>query len=94
MKPNLSKNIFSASADNEKLPTIISGRTTILSPGPHYPDGRYKQMGHAIRLYDVLCGVIQDNWQPYKYNPFKTFAQFISDLLYYCGAPYTDLELM
>ena len=47
-------------------------------------------MGHAIRLYDVLCGVIQDNQHPYKYNPLKPFAQFTNDLFYYCRAPYAE----
>lgn len=43
--------------------------------GPHYPDGRHRQMGHAIRLYGVLCGATQDNQHPYKHNPLKTSAQ-------------------
>lgn len=65
LKPNPSnKYFFSTSADNAKLSTILSGRTMIPSPGP--PDGRYKETGHAIRLCDILCVVIQDNQHPDK----------------------------
>lgn len=82
VKPNPStKYFFSSSADNAKLPTILSGRTMIPTLCP--PDGRYKQMGHATRLWDVLCAVIQDNQHPDKQNPFKTFVQFSNDLFYY-----------
>lgn len=47
-------------------------------------------MGHAIRLYGVLCGVTQDNQHPYKHNPLKTSAQFINDLFYYFRALYSE----